>query len=41
MTKCDVCGAEAVNCIGGTHYYCAGHEDEVVEMHIRDMSDDD
>ncbi len=33
----DECGREdVVGCIGGTHYYCTRHEDQVAEMHAKD-----
>ena len=37
---CDYCGSREVEgCIGGTHYYCRHHEDEVVAIHDKDMEE--
>ena len=36
---CDRCGCEAIGCLGGEAYYCAEHEDDVVNDHA-EASDD-
>ena len=30
---CDVCGARAVDCIGGEVYHCADHADEAIKVY--------
>lgn len=40
MDTCDICGMKAIDCVGGTNYYCEAHENDVVDAHaLRDVID--